>query len=672
MASNQCTGHNIRASINTMFHTPPATAGSAGAIEEQTQIGPRRGGLDDNMAAPVNTMLATPPATGSSAGLYKERPPSPETHPKPKVDEEQDDIDETPLRQVAERRAIPPFHFSPRKGSLHERRRSRSFSPKKGDQAMVSTTQVISSPTQATYTPVKIKRPRYDHAIAVKPVRHSQFNIFKALLKHQDLILALTGQLPLKDFISLYAISKEFHYLLNRNATAFMKHYARVNAPGCDKIFQFRFYPRLVIQDPIQRPLDTRPSHCRIVPGFRWLTMVVFRHEVVQEIIKILEADGHRMPALAHVSIKKIWFLLDIPTNERRLRVIHTKAIFEDVDLFRAALFFVKLDMLFSDPFVGSGRETCLRKQLLDQRSLSTLWRTLRREQVQTVLDVLQLHMETDYRPIPLSDADNAALMGLPAWQVGRRMNEKWGERGLTPKLIRPDELIWKEQIRRELNLQKYILAMMDFGTEFQFNILAFKGYENAKKEMQQKRTRQVKKEAKIRFDVARAHSRQRMALREKGIIVPEDPEVKKAREKMEQRMEKLRVAATIAGDLLNGQESDDSSGIVDDGSDAEDVTRSAEGSPEDDNDDSSSLVYDFHQVEDEDGALEDELEEMEDDLVGDSSSGMEIDLPETPPSTSPEPDSGFYSTGLLIDEMLNLPGVHDDVPDIGDGPKTA
>ena len=432
-----------------------------------------------------------------------------------------------PLSQQAERhKIIPHFHFSPNRGSLHERRRSRSLSPRKmlkqslteKDPAMptnvtrplVTTTgRVIGYPTppgsSSNSRPVVPIPLRVNHRGRTRPtVVKPPFNIFQELLKHQDLTLSFICLLPIDDFIGLYAISKDLHTMVNRNATTFMKHYARVNAPGCSQIFQFRFYGKLCMKDPTPRPNDDRPSEIRSVPTFRWLRMIVFRHNIVRDMILTMAADGMRMPEQTHLAIKKCWFLLDLPYNNNRVAIIHNTTFWTDQDLYRATLWFVKIDMLFGDPITGTGNEVDLRKLLFAQRSLTVLWRALRRELLQTELDIMQLYAEAWYAPPQFSDADGASLMGIPAHLVGRMNHEGWGKG--PNRLLRPDELVLRESLRRDLRLDTAVVDMMSYGfvDEQSWNFLPFPGYHRVQEVQQQQQEKKVDEETQRKITAMR------------------------------------------------------------------------------------------------------------------------------------------------------------------------
>ncbi|KAF2232755.1 hypothetical protein EV356DRAFT_504730 [Viridothelium virens] len=478
-----------------------------------------------------------------------------------------------PVAQQAEpRKIIPPFHFSPSRGSLHERRRSRSISPTKKPNQHSYTQEEPQTPTKAprlqpngrilpsASQDTNLPTPpisNSNHLASLPPIapikrrlrpnvsiRKKPFNIFQALMQHQDLVLNTTGLLPLDELIGLYAICKDFHTMVNRNATTFMKHYSRVNAPGCSNIFQFRFYPALCMRDPTPRPNDDRPSETRTIPSFRWLRMLVFRQMIVRDIVLIMAADGMRMPAEAHLALKKVWLLLDLPYNKTRLSMMHNPKFWSDQDLFRATLWFVKLDMLFGDPITGTGNEVDMRKLLFAQRSLTVLWRVLRRELFQTEMDIMQLYVGTWYQPLPLSDSDGASLMGVPAHLVGRMNHEGWGAG--QERLLRPDELVMRESMKRDLRLDTQIMDMMSYGflDEETWEMLPFPGYDRVREVQLQRREKRIKSD--LAEEVEALMVERGSTVGSKRSVAESSPGVSSARWKGKEKVQHSQTVASV------------------------------------------------------------------------------------------------------------------------------
>ena len=309
-----------------------------------------------------------------------------------------------------------------------------------------------------------VPRPPTSPRIANDPQSRSRgstlekFSIFNAFLKHPELTLELSKQFEVKDLISLYAISKEFHFLVNARFTAMILGQSNAKAPESSKTFVFRCYKSLCMRDPARRVNETSPDDLRFIPSFRWLRMILYREAVVDDILRSLAGEGHRLPKRAGLTIKKIWFTIDISDNARRIGLMHNTNFWSNKDLFLATMFFIKLDMRLTHPTAGNG-EIGLRKMLLGQRSLSMLAKVLRREEMKTQVDMLRMIVRFSYEPPQHRHMD---IMGVPSHEIGRLQYEGWGA-GHT-KFIQIDELVMREAVKRKLNLQYYYVDMIIYG----------------------------------------------------------------------------------------------------------------------------------------------------------------------------------------------------------------
>ncbi|KAL2375105.1 hypothetical protein RJ035_004853 [Blastomyces gilchristii] len=291
------------------------------------------------------------------------------------------------------------------------------------------------------------------------------FNIFQEILKRPELALLVTRHLRVQELLILYRTSKDFHHVVNTRFTTVIQAQACARAPEAAKIFPPRCYAKLCIPDPGLRPHPVAKraalGETRKVPSFRWLLMVCFREMVCHEIVTILAEDGVPVPDRCTSTMKKIWLLMDIPDNARRIALVQNHEIFTDVDLFFATLFFVKLDMRFTDPITGSGKDG-MRRLLLAQPSLSMLWRTLKRTALISKLDVMRLFARWKYQL--RQDQRGLSIFGVPAHEVGIVQYQCWGRTGNRVPLQRPDELLLKESIRRGLDLQQRYTDMFLWG----------------------------------------------------------------------------------------------------------------------------------------------------------------------------------------------------------------
>ena len=284
------------------------------------------------------------------------------------------------------------------------------------------------------------------------------FSIFNALLKYPELTLELSKHFDVNNLISLYAISKEFHFLVNGRFTAMILGQSNAKAPESSKTFIFRCYKSLCMRDPARRVNETKPDELRFIPSFRWLRMILFREAVVDDVLQSLSGEGHRLPKRTRLTIKKIWFTMDISDNARRIGLMHNTTFWSNKDLFLATMFFFKLDMRLTHPTAGNG-EIGLRKMLLGQRSLSMLAKVLRREEMRTQVDLLRMIVRFNYEPPQHRHMD---IMGIPSHEIGRLQYEGWGARHT--KFIQIDELVMREAVKRKLNLQHFYVDMIIYG----------------------------------------------------------------------------------------------------------------------------------------------------------------------------------------------------------------
>lgn len=302
------------------------------------------------------------------------------------------------------------------------------------------------------------------------------------MINHPEITLEVTKTLPLEDFITFYTISKDLHYVVNQRMNTFMYAHAEAKAPESAKIFVHRCYRTLCIRDPVARRMgysahsgvkfmmQNHPSEqaraqfneIRFVPSFRWLQMILFREAVVYDIIRSLDLEGHRMPPKTSVAIKKIWFMMDLPFNHLRIAMMHNSEFWTEEDLYNATMFFIKLDMRFTDPVVGSGN-LAMRKMLIGQRSLTTLADVLHRVELRDQVDMLRMILQYDYRPsTPL--APGKTLLGVPEFRFGKLSRECWGMRGHTARFVPVDGCIMRECVRRGMDMANAYLDMMMYG----------------------------------------------------------------------------------------------------------------------------------------------------------------------------------------------------------------
>ncbi|EFR01191.1 hypothetical protein MGYG_04193 [Nannizzia gypsea CBS 118893] len=292
-----------------------------------------------------------------------------------------------------------------------------------------------------------------------------EFNIFQHLVKHPELVIIMAKYLRVQELLILYSMSRPFHHIVRNRITGIIISQAQRRAMESSQIFPFRCFNKLCFTDPARQPHPVREramaGEVRQVPSFKWLLMVCYREMVCHEIVTIMAEDGVPVPGVCSSVLKKIWLLMDIPDNHRRLALVRKGSIFSDVDLFFAMLLFVKFDMRFTDPITGNGKDG-MRRLLLAQPSLTVLWRALRRTALVSKLDVMKLYVRWRYHP-PHPELGQT-IFGIPPNEIGMTQYEGWGKTRSRYVLLRPDELIIRESVRRGLNLQFHYTDMFLWG----------------------------------------------------------------------------------------------------------------------------------------------------------------------------------------------------------------
>ena len=105
------------------------------------------------------------------------------------------------------------------------------------DLGWISLNQEVSTPFQAA-----------SGATERSTVRRS-FNITQAITLREELVYHFAKFLTVNDLISLYEISKEFHYMVNEIFTSVVLEQGTQEAPDSAIVFPLRCYRRLCILD---------------------------------------------------------------------------------------------------------------------------------------------------------------------------------------------------------------------------------------------------------------------------------------------------------------------------------------------------------------------------------------------------------------------------------------
>ena len=314
---------------------------------------------------------------------------------------------------------------------------------------------------------------------------NASFNIFDGMLLYPELCYQLALHLPVNDLISLYAISKDYHTILDTRITTVMVSIAEHLVPTGARVFPLRSYLHLSRRDPARRLPHPDPKLAalgvpRNVPSFRWLKMLLHREKVVHEIMALAAQRGVPFPRRCHEVLLKLWYILDIPDNPTRIGYVHVPNNMSDLDLYFGMCIMVKLDMLFNDP-VGTEKRDGARRLILSQRSLTPLLLVLKREIWTTKIEILQEWIKYRYEPSERDkdECERTGIMGVPLHECGMLKYPYWGESRKLAELrfeakkkgnndadwlLRPDQMIVREAVRRGLSFRGHVLRCLLFG----------------------------------------------------------------------------------------------------------------------------------------------------------------------------------------------------------------
>ncbi|KAH7008282.1 hypothetical protein EDB80DRAFT_515453, partial [Ilyonectria destructans] len=307
-------------------------------------------------------------------------------------------------------------------------------------------------------------------------LKHTSHDIITALCQHVEIAVEIGKHLRPRDVLNLYSVSRSFNEAISSHMLSSIKTWVSFNAPDAGRIFNFKLYRRHLIPDPAGRtwvgqdpsaqsriPLHER-SDARLIPGIKYLQLVLGRVRCCREIIAILARNGHRLPKGMLPTLVRLWLLMEVATTAQRQALLHSQEIWTERDLFNAQFFLVKLGMHFIDPVFGPA-STELVNLMMGQKGLYPLWQLLMCKKYTDLSDFLELKVRYDYQIARTHWARNLAnteVFGVPCHEVGVVHCEGWGE-GIR-HLARPDELIPMEAVTRGLELDKHLMDMVIWG----------------------------------------------------------------------------------------------------------------------------------------------------------------------------------------------------------------
>ncbi|KAJ6438469.1 histidine kinase group protein [Purpureocillium lavendulum] len=306
-------------------------------------------------------------------------------------------------------------------------------------------------------------------------MRHEGMDLITALCQRVDLAVEVAKYLRPEDLLTLYSVSRSFHSAFNAHALSVIRQIIAHAAPEAGRVFAFKMYKRHLMPDPCgrswgfqmseqERRTSERASQIRIVPGLRYLLLVLTRDRCCREILAMMARLGHRTPPGAHDALLRLWLTLEVGLSAHRHSMLRCKSLWRDVDLYNAQFFFVKMWMLSNEPLHGARRVDLLQVCLGQRCGLLFLWEVLLRKRFTTTLEVM--HAKAAYmthaRPTNLNIDRSKPVYGVPPSHVGVGHTEGWGL-GFN-HLLRPDELVCVESIRRGLDLHRHMRYMAVWG----------------------------------------------------------------------------------------------------------------------------------------------------------------------------------------------------------------
>lgn len=282
-----------------------------------------------------------------------------------------------------------------------------------------------------------------------------KFDLISSVSSCLDLVLRVSKFLDLDDILALYSVSRVFKATfdneLEGNVMRMARQFASAETIGA---FDWRFYIKVTIPLPVytdNAPFEWSAQPPQRAPTLRYVSMLVSRERMARDIVSSLTRSGFRLPrTMATAAVKKMWLLMDIPTNQGRMEMLQNEQLFTDADILMIQMLHVKLVLLFHDPVRGPlnpaidilttdvevtlqgmpgvevdangdiliheevsveaanlilqqqhqlPAEHALIETFLGQRSFEVLWKFLRRKQYRTVREVLELKVRYDFIP---------------------------------------------------------------------------------------------------------------------------------------------------------------------------------------------------------------------------------------------------------------------------------
>ncbi|KKY30658.1 hypothetical protein UCDDA912_g09402 [Diaporthe ampelina] len=319
----------------------------------------------------------------------------------------------------------------------------------------------------------------------VVPTYKPGFNLLESVCSSIWLAVEVAKHLRVSDIVNFYSTSKTFHNLLNKHWQSSIFAWAEYMAPSSFRIFYWKFFGCYTRTDPSettweapglfadafprppwasQRTITAADKTVRSVPGLKYLAMLVKREGRVRDILAMMARNGHRLPSKCHEAVKKMWMLMDLPTNTLRRAFIRSTQLWTPEDIYIAQMFVTKLQMRFNEPVFGPDAPMALETILGSPQGFTPLWQMLRGRKYTDLLEAMQ--MRARYMPNTNQVQRRSRIWdqhyGVPHWQLGVGHLEGWGHGRI--HLSRPDELVIEEAARRGINLKDHLIYMTFWG----------------------------------------------------------------------------------------------------------------------------------------------------------------------------------------------------------------
>ncbi|OAA67004.1 hypothetical protein SPI_01580 [Niveomyces insectorum RCEF 264] len=193
------------------------------------------------------------------------------------------------------------------------------------------------------------------------------FDLLSSVASCPDLVAHLCTFLDFKDVLVLYRVSRVFKRTIDDDLESNVLHLARVFvSPETLSIFPWRLYKKAttaMVHDGAETPPAVPgPAGAAVAaPTLRYVHMLISRERKVRDIVACLARAGHRLPRpTATAALKKLWLLMDVPTNRSRLALLRNEQLFTDGDLLVLTMFQVKLTLYCHDPLLGPSTTTSI------------------------------------------------------------------------------------------------------------------------------------------------------------------------------------------------------------------------------------------------------------------------------------------------------------------------